>query len=84
MPEAANTVEQVAIPVAKTWAEQLPTSTDPFLNSMVPVGVTPEPETVAVRMVLVPVDEGLGLALSTVVVVPLLTVRGVALLVEVL
>jgi hypothetical protein len=73
-PEIGNVVTQVAEPEVSVWAPQLVIVVPAFLKLTVPVGVTPPPETVAVRVVEPPTVVGLGEATSEVVDVPALTV----------
>jgi hypothetical protein len=76
IPVAAKLVTQVATPdPLRAWAEQPVMEVPPFLKLMVPVGVTPPPVTVAVRVVDWLTEAGLGDALSAVADVPALTVR---------
>ncbi len=75
MAEEVKLVVQVATPdPLRVWDPQPLIVEEPFLNATVPVGVTPEPETVAVRVVDVPTVEGEGLAVRVVVLVPAFTV----------
>ncbi len=67
-------VTQVATPETKVWELQPEMLVPPDLKLTVPVGAAPPPLTVAVRVVGFPVEVGEGVALRTVVEVPVLTV----------
>ncbi len=72
--EEVNVVVQVATPAVMVAVPQPEIVVPPETKFTVPVGVTPGPETVAVRTVLVPTVVGEGLAEREVVVVPTFTV----------
>jgi hypothetical protein len=60
-------VTQVATPAVMAWEAQPEIDEPPFLKFTVPPGVTPPPETVAVRVVEAPTVVGLGDEVRTVV-----------------
>jgi hypothetical protein len=72
---AANgsAVVQVMVPNTRVLELQPVIETPPFWKLIVPVGVTPPPDTVAVRTVLVPTLVGDGAAVNEVEEVPGLT-----------
>jgi hypothetical protein len=67
----------VATPETKVWELQPEILVPPDLKLIVPVAGFPPPYTVAVKVVGLPVEVGDGVALRTVVLVPLFTVSDV-------